>query len=53
MAENSSPGSDEPIPFMQQLLDSPYLLLFLGVTVPTLSYIVWGIMEVIAIPMAQ
>jgi len=40
------------IPFMQRLLDNPFLLLFLGVAVPTLLYILWGIMELIGIPVA-
>jgi hypothetical protein len=40
------------IPFMQRLLDNPFLLLFLGVTVPTVLYIVWGIMELTQIPVA-
>jgi len=46
-------GADEPIPFMQQLLDNPFLLLFLGVTFPTVFYILWGIMEITAIPIAN
>ena len=46
-------GGDEPIPFMQELLDNPFLLLFLGITVPTVFYIIWGVMEVIAIPLAN
>lgn len=57
MADHPSPGpggdADEPIPFMQNVLDSPYLLLFIGVAFPTVSYIIWGIMEIIAIPLAQ
>lgn len=40
-------------PFMQQLLDNPFLLLFIGIAVPTLTYIVWGIMELVSIPIAQ
>lgn len=44
---------DEPIPFMQQVMDNPFLLLFLGVTFPTVFYIIWGIMEIIAIPLAE
>ena len=44
---------DERIPIMQQVLDSPFLLLFLGVTVPTVSYIIWGIMETVSIPLAN
>ena len=43
----------ERIPFMQQLLDNPFLLLFLGVVVPTVFYMLWGIMEIISIPIAQ
>ncbi len=46
-------GDDEPIPFMQQVLDNPFLLLFLGITIPTVFYILWGIMEVISIPIAN
>tara|TARA_B100001964_G_C13853155_1_gene431068 strand:- start:285 stop:443 length:159 start_codon:yes stop_codon:yes gene_type:complete len=44
---------DEPIPFMQRLLDNHFLLLFLGVAVPTVLYIVWGIIEITAIPVAK
>jgi hypothetical protein len=43
----------ESIPFMQQLLDNPFILLFLGVAVPTLLYLVWGVIEVAQIPIAQ
>ena len=42
----------EKIPAMQQLLDNPFLLLFIGITVPTALYIVWGVMEVASIPIA-
>jgi len=43
---------EEPIPFMQRLLDSPFVLLFIGVTIPTVVYILWGLMEIIAIPVS-
>ncbi len=43
----------EPIPLMQQILDSPFLLLVLGVVFPTVLYQLWGVMEVIAVPMGQ
>ena len=42
----------ERIPFMQRLLDNPFLLLFLGVAMPTVLYIVWGVMEIAQIPVA-
>jgi hypothetical protein len=45
--------ADEPIPFMQRLLDNPFLLLFLGVVIPTVFYILWGVMEVTSIPLAK
>jgi hypothetical protein len=44
---------DEPIPVMQQLLDNPFLLLFLGVAMPTVLYIIWGVMEIVGIPIAK
>lgn len=43
----------ERIPLMQQLLDNPLLLLLLGVAVPTLLYLVWGVMEVVSIPLSK
>lgn len=53
MSDNNKPQDDEPIPFMQRLLDNPFLLLFLGVAVPTVFYIIWGVMEIIQIPVAN
>jgi hypothetical protein len=51
-----SPGSaesgNERVPFMQRVLDNHFLLLFLGVVVPAILYIVWGIMELVQIPIA-
>jgi hypothetical protein len=43
----------EKIPFMQRVLDNPFLLLFLGVTIPTVFYVLWGVMEVASIPIAK
>ena len=57
MNENEMPvedfPEDEPIPVMQQLLDNPFLLLFIGITVPTVLYVVWGVMEIVNIPVAK
>jgi hypothetical protein len=56
--EPGEPGEEdeylqrEHIPVMQQVLDNPFLLLFLGITVPTVFYIIWGVMEIITIPLA-
>ncbi len=53
--KSEDPGlpDDEQIPFMQRLLDNPFLLLFLGIAVPTVFYIIWGIMEITQIPIAD
>ena len=57
MAESRAsgqPGNPDPerIPFMQRVLDNPFLLLFLGVTIPTVFYILWGVMELTQVPVA-
>ena len=44
---------DEPVPVMQQILDNPFLLLFIGIAMPTVLYIVWGVMEIVGIPIAK
>jgi hypothetical protein len=49
-AQSSSP---EPIPLMQRVLDNPFLLLFLGIAVPAVFYIIWGIIEITQIPIAD
>ena len=49
----SAEEMDEGIPGMQQILDNPFLLLFLGIALPTVLYIVWGVMEIITIPVAK
>ena len=43
----------EGIPIMQQILDNRFLLLFLGIAIPMVLYIVWGVMEIIAIPVEK
>ena len=44
---------EEPIPAMQHLLDNPFLLLFIGVAMPTVLYIIWGVMEIVGLPIAK
>ncbi len=44
---------DEPVPAMQHLLDNPFLLLFIGIAMPTVLYIVWGVMEIVSLPIAK
>ena len=46
-------SDQEPIPMMQRVLDNPFLLLLLGILVPAVFYIIWGVMEITQIPIAN
>lgn len=54
--ERAPAGATQPaerIPFMQRLLDNPFLLLFLGVVLPTVLYTLWGVLEIASVPLAK
>ena len=54
MTEATQPDAEEErVPAMQQVLENPFLLLFLGIVMPTVFYIVWGVMEIVSIPIAK
>ena len=44
---------NEPVPWVQQLLDNPFLLLFIGVFVPMMVYTVWGVVDILTLPMTK
>jgi len=44
---------EEAIPLMQKFLDNPFLLLFFGVMVPMLLYTLWGVIEILTVPLAK
>jgi hypothetical protein len=46
-------SEDDRIPWMQQLLDNPFLLLFLGVLIPMLVYTLWGVVDILTIPVGK
>ena len=48
-----NPGAAQRVPVMQRILDNPFLLLFLGVTLPTVLYLIWGVMEIASIPLSK
>ena len=50
---NEDHANDEQIPVMQRVLDNPFLLLVLGIAVPAVFYIIWGIIEITQIPIAD
>ena len=51
--EKSPNDDNERMPAMQALLENPFLLLFIGVAMPAVFYIIWGIMEIVSVPIAQ
>jgi hypothetical protein len=49
----SEPTSGNPTPhFMQTLLDNQWIMLLLGLVVPTVIYTLWGLWDVMRIPLA-
>lgn len=50
---SQEPDAGERLPLMQRILDNPFLLLFIGVAMPSLFYLIWGIMEIVQIPIAK
>ncbi len=52
-AQAADPAEPELIPLMQRVLDNPFLLLVLGIAVPAVFYIIWGIIEITQIPIAD
>lgn len=52
-AVSPDPSGEDSIPLMQRVLDNPFLLLVLGIAVPAVFYIIWGIIEITQIPIAD
>lgn len=50
---NETQDENERVPLMQQLLDNPFLLLFLGVMVPMVVYTLWGVIDILTVPLAK
>ena len=53
VAQHDDEVPEEPLPAMQHLLDNPFLLLFIGIAMPTVLYIIWGVMEIVGLPIAK
>ncbi len=52
-ASNKDETQNERMSVWQQIMDNPFLMLFIGVTIPTVFYIIWGVMEIVTIPIAK
>lgn len=51
MAEvEKGPGSEEKVPLGQVFLDDIFLLFLLGMSVPLVLYIVWGLLDLLNTP---
>ena len=50
---NDIESSRERVPLVQQLLDNPFLLLFIGVMVPMIVYTLWGVIDILTVPLAK
>ncbi|WP_192884618.1 hypothetical protein [Paramagnetospirillum kuznetsovii] len=53
MSNSVESKEEEQVPVFQRILDNPFLLLFIGVVVPAVSYTLWGVMEVAQLPIAK
>jgi hypothetical protein len=49
----SHESDDGQVPLMQKLLDNPFLLLFLGVMIPMVVYNLWGVIDILTIPVGK
>lgn len=52
MSDPEQDHTEEKVPLVQQLLDNPFLLLFIGVMVPMVVYTLWGVIDILTIPVA-
>jgi len=50
---NHHDDENDKVPLIQQLLDNPFLLLFLGVMIPMIVYNLWGVIDILTIPLAK
>jgi len=52
MTETSGGGDDDPVSGWQVFYDDEGLLTFLGIASPAIFYLMWGVMEIITVPLA-
>ncbi|HMO46692.1 MAG TPA: hypothetical protein PKB14_11760 [Rubrivivax sp.] len=53
MSAGHHDDENDPVPWLQKLLDSPFMLLFLGVMIPMVVYNLWGVVEILLIPVSK
>ena len=50
MSQAHRDDPNEPVPWLQRLLDSPFMLLLLGVLIPMVLYNLWVVIDILTIP---
>jgi len=53
MSEMKANETNKPKTVLQRVLDDQSFILMLGLVVPTVFYTLWGVMEVVTIPLAK
>jgi hypothetical protein len=43
---------DDPVSGWQVFYDDPGMLTFLGIASPAIFYLIWGVMEIVSVPIA-
>ena len=51
-APTENPEGDDPVCGWQLFYDDPGMLLFLGIVSPTIFFTLWGVMDILSIPVA-
>lgn len=52
MSQNKNEKKPEEMPLLQRMIESPFLLLFLGMVVMFAFYTIWGMWEILSLPQA-
>ena len=42
-----------PLAAMRQIVDKPFLLLFIGVATPTVLDVLWGVIDILSVPVVK
>ena len=52
ITETSKGQDNEPVSGWQVFYDDPGMLTFLGIASPAIFYLIWGVMEIVTLPVA-
>ena len=52
MSEMKASETKKPLTVLQRILDDQNFMLMLGLVMPTVFYTLWGVMEVVTLPLA-